>query len=192
MFSQENQLNKYKYISYLIGSMEETAEGDGGETKREVIERELLARGVFAINPVTLEKSKTGMGVDKAKEFMDLCIKNKDFSTFKKTSREIWKGIDKYDVKHGLIHIPGDVDYVTMSNFITCLFQEGDKPCGTFMEVGIALEHDIPVYLLTNCNIENIKKSFLQGIFASGGAVFNDMGTYLNFLENEYNLTKGK
>lgn len=129
MFSKENILSQYKYISYLIGSMEVCAEGDDGSSKRTIIERELLARGVFAINPVTLEKSKTGMTTDNAKQFMTDCINKQDYSTFKKLSKEIWKGIDKYDVKHGLIHVPGDIDYVTMSTFITCLYQEGDQPC---------------------------------------------------------------
>lgn len=190
MQHKDNLLRQYKYVTYLIGAMEKTSEGDDGSSKREKIEKELLCRGVYPINPVTLEKMKTGMTTNKAKEYMQQCLDNNNLSDFKNISREIWKGIDKLDVKTGLIHIPGDIDYVIMSDFIVCLYQKGDAPCGTFFELGIALEHDIPVYLLTDANMQELKKSFLQGVYASGGMVFNEMGSLLNFLENEYKLKK--
>ena len=48
---------QYKYITYLIGSMEICAEKDDGTEKREGVEKELLLRNVYPINPVKLEAS---------------------------------------------------------------------------------------------------------------------------------------
>lgn len=183
-----NLLNNYKYVTYLIGSMEAPAEGDDGGSKREIIETELLKRGVFALNPVTLEKEKTGMTTEHAKVYMRDCLNENKLSEFKKMSKEIWKGKDIYNKKDGLIHLPGDFDYVVMSDWITCLYQENDKPCGTFFELGVAFDNNIPVYLISNVPANKLSMSFLQGVYGSGGQVFSDMGLYLNFIENEYKL----
>jgi len=115
------KLEGYKYITYLIGSMEKTAEGDDGGSKREIFVKELLARKVYPINPVQLEKYKINISTEKAKEQMNDWLKNKRFSEFKDFSRLIWKGKYLIDKKYGLIHIPGDIDYVTMSDWVTCV-----------------------------------------------------------------------
>lgn len=190
MFKNENILPDFRYTSYLIGSMETTAEGDGGGTKRKLIEKELLLRGVYPINPVTLEKAKTGMSIEKAKEHMDTWLKENNIPAFKDNSIKIWKGIDILDKKGNLTHIPGDIDYVLMSDFLTCMYSEGDAPCGTFGETFIAFEHNIPVYLITPIDTLKLPKSFLQAIFGGGGAVFTDIGHYLNFIENKYNVIR--
>ena len=77
------KLEGYKFITYIIGSMEKTAEGDDGGAKRENIQQELLARNVYAINPVQLEKYKIDINTDKAKEQMNAWLKNKQVSEFK-------------------------------------------------------------------------------------------------------------
>lgn len=190
MFKNENILPEFRYITYLIGAMEKPVEGDGGGSKRKEIEKELLIRGVYPINPVTLEKSKTGMSVEKAKTQMDTWLKENDISRFKENSIKIWKGIDVLCKNGELKHIPGDLDYVKMSNFLTCMYSEGDKPCGTYGETFIAFDRNIPVYLITPVDTLKLPKSFLQAIYGGGGAVFKDIGHYLNFLENTYNLCR--
>jgi len=190
--NKDNLLPTFRYTTYLIGSMEKTAEGDGGGSKRVVIEKELLKRKVYPINPVSLEKSKTGMTVEKAKEKMDIWLKENQIPLFKDNSVKIWKGTNVLDKTGNLYHIPGDIDYVKMSNFLTCMYNEGDHPCGTYGETFIAFEHDIPVYLITSVDILSLPKSFLQAIYGGGGEVFTDIGHYLNFLENKYNLNSGE
>jgi len=190
MSKLENSLPEFRYISYLIGSMEKPAEGDGGESKRIIIEKELLLRDVFPINPVTLEVSKTGMSIEKAKSQMDNWLKENNIPMFKENSIKIWKGIDILDKKGHLYHVPGDIDYVKMSDFLTCMYNDGDRPCGTYGEAFIAFEHDIPVYLITDVNPLDLPKSFLQAIYGGGGAVFKDIGNFLNFIENQYGVVR--
>ena len=141
------KLEGYKYITYLIGSMEKTAEGDDGSSKREKLQEELLIRKVYPINPVQLEKYKINISTDKAKKQMNEWLKNKEVSPFKDFSRLIWKGKYFIDKKYGLIHIPGDIEYVTMSDWITCVFNKGDRPC---------VDKNTQVYL-TDFSTKNIK-----------------------------------
>jgi hypothetical protein len=187
------KLEGYKYVTYLIGSMENPAEGDDGSKKRESFEKELLTRLVYPINPVQLEKYKINTNTEGAKKQMGEWLKNKQFSEFKGFSRLIWKGKYLIDKKHGLIHIPGDIDYVRISDWITCVFNKGDKPCGTYGESFMSFEHDIPIYLITDVLEEEEQKeiptSFLQSIYGSGGCIFRNLGEYLNFVENKYGLT---
>ena len=56
-----NKIVGYKYSSYLIGAMSVTAEKDGGVASRVEVEKELLMRNVFPINPAKLEAAKTGI-----------------------------------------------------------------------------------------------------------------------------------
>ncbi len=186
------QLEGFKFVSYLIGAMEHPVEGDDGSSKRQDLEKELLARLVYPINPVQLEKYKININTEKAKIQMGEWLTNKQFSEFKGFSRLIWKGKYLIDKKFGLIHIPGDIDYVRMSDWITCVFNKGDKPCGTYGEAFMSFEHDIPIYLITDITEEEenkeMPKSFLQSIYGSGGCIFRNLGEYLNFIENKYQL----
>jgi hypothetical protein len=180
---------KYKYVTYLIGSMEKTAEGDDGSSKRIIFEKELLLRDIYPINPVKLESSKTGMTTDEVKEKMKGWISSGNWDIFKKHAKSIWKGVDKEE-NGQLIHIPGDVDYVLMSKFLTFVFNKGDSPCGSYGEAFIAMEHNIPVYLITEINKGDLPKSLLQCIEASDGEVFNTINKYLEFLDQRYNLKR--
>jgi len=123
------KLEGYKYITYLIGAMERTAEGDDGGSKREILQKELLDRAVYPINPVQLEKYKVNFSTDEAKTKMNTWLEDKKYSEFKDFSRSIWKGKYLLDKKYGLIHIPGDIDYVIMSDWITCAYNKGDHIC---------------------------------------------------------------
>lgn len=186
------KLDDYKYVTYLIGAMEKPIEGDDGSSKREVIEKELYQRKVYPINPVQLEKYKININTDKAKEQMSNWLKNNQVSEFKGFSRLIWQGKYTIDKKLGLVHIPGDIDYVKMSDWITCMYNKGDKPCGSYGEAFMAFEQDIPIYVITDVTEEEqdaeLPKSFLQAIYGSGGCIFRNIGEYLNFVENRYNI----
>jgi hypothetical protein len=77
-----------------------------------------------------------------------------------------------------------------MSNFLTFAFAKGDSPCGSYGEAWIALEHNIPVYLITDINKGDLPKSLLQCIEASHGEVFNSISKYFEFLDEKYDLKR--
>ena len=122
-------MEQYLYRTYLIGAMEKTAEHDDGSEKRLSVEKELLLRNVYPINPVRLEATKTGMTAEEIKEKMIGWISGGCWELFNKKANEIWQGIDKIDFKIGMIHIPGDIEYCLMSNWITFTFNKGDVCC---------------------------------------------------------------
>ena len=181
---------QYRYITYLIGSMKICVEKDDGTEKREIVEKELLLRNVYPINPVKLETSKTGLRTGEIKEKMSGWVASGNWELFKEKAKEIWKGKQYIDGKEELVHIPGDIDYVTMSNWLTFTYSKGDKPCGSFFECGIALEHNIPIYLITDLLKKELPKSLLQGVLVSGGEVFNNLNDYLEFIDKKYKLKR--
>lgn len=180
----------YKFVTYLVGSMEVCAEKDDGTEKRIGVEKELILRNVYSINPVTLELAKTGLKTDEIKAKMSGWVSSGNWELFKECAKEIWKGKTYIDGKKELVHIPGDIDYVIMSDWITFTYNRGDKPCGSFFECGIALEHNIPIYLITDMLKKELPKSLLQGILVSGGEVFNNLNDYLKFIDEKYKLKR--
>lgn len=190
MFSKkdENKLNQYRFVSYIIGSMEKPAEGDGGEKKRTGIQAELLKRNVYPINPCEQEMAKIGMSTQRLKEKMALWEDEENWSEFGKYARLIWKGKDIVSDKGDLIHVPGDIDYCQMSDWLTFLLDVKDKPCGSIGEMFMGFEHDKPVYLITNIPIKKLPASLKQAVFGSGGYVFDSENAYLHFIEQRYDL----
>jgi hypothetical protein len=323
--------SQFKFITYLIGSMEFCAEKDDGTEKRAGVEKELLLRNVYPINPVKLESSKTGMTTEEVKNKMCGWLASGNWELFKTRAIEIWKGKKFIDGKGELVHLPGDIAYCTMSNWITFTYNKGDKPClvgntrilmddlsvkniedirigdkvkgfvkengvtkmvttevygkylkgikdtlritddkgntitctpdhkfltrnkkkgsiyseiskiedifsiqiqqetpiylnsyiiskskngmkevydittstgnfvaegfivhncGSFAECGIALEHDIPIYLITDMPKKELPKSLLQMILVTDGEVFNSLFDYLNFVDQKYKLKR--
>jgi len=185
---EESRLNQYRYVSYLIGAMEKPAEGDGGESKRKDIQAELLKRNVYPINPCEQEKPKINMTTQQFKDKMQVWEAEENWSEYGKYARLIWKGKDYTDEKGNLVHIPGDIDYCRMSDFITFKLNSGDKPCGSYGETFIAYEHDKPVYVITDIPIKKLSASLKQAVFGSGGAVFDSENAYLHFIEQRYDL----
>jgi hypothetical protein len=170
--------------------MEICAEKDDGTQKRIGVKKELLLRNVYPINPVALEKSKTGMKTDEIKEKMIGWVASGNWDLFKEKSKGIWKGQRYIDGKDEIVHVPGDIDYVLMSDWITFVYNKGDRPCGSFFECGIALEHSIPIYLITDMPKKELPKSLLQGILVSEGEVFNTLNDYLIFVDEKYKLKR--
>jgi hypothetical protein len=66
--------------------------------------------------------------------------------------------------------------------------EEGDAPCGTYMEAGIALEHDIPIYVIQTMPRDKYPVSFVGAVFASKGNFFDNPTQLLEFLQKQYKL----
>ncbi|MBU0581320.1 MAG: hypothetical protein KKA19_09100 [Candidatus Margulisbacteria bacterium] len=180
----------YKYSTYLIGSMEKPSEGDDGGEKRIVVEKELLLRMVYPINPVKLEATKTGMTTEDIKNKMTGWVASGNWELFKDRATEIWRGVDFIEETRGLVHIPGDIDYCKMSDWLTFTLNRGDLPCGSYAECGIAMEHNIPIYLITNIPKKELPKSLLQMVLITDGEVFENLHQYLLFIDEKYKLKK--
>lgn len=183
------ELNEqYDYISYIIGAMTITAEQDGGIAKREDLCKELLLRNVLPINPAKLEQAKTGMDVGDAVDKIKGWIASGQRDKIQETGRRIWKGYTYEDTEGNLIHSCGDLDYTKESSFITFVLHEKDKPCGTFFECGVAIEHDIPIYLITKIPKKDLPQSLILGIESVDGEFFETLPQYLEFIDKKYKL----
>ena len=64
--------------------------------------------------------------------------------------------------------------------------------CGTFFEVGIALEHKIPIYVIQTMAKKEYPGSFVQAIFTSRGNFFDSTNSLLEFLDKKYKLKSRK
>lgn len=60
--------------------------------------------------------------------------------------------------------------------------------CGTFMECGIALEHNIPIYVIQTMARTNYSASFVMAVLTGGGDFFDNPTQLFEFLDNKYNL----
>jgi len=180
----------YKYSTYLIGAMSITAEKDGGIAQREEVEKELLLRNVFPINPAKLEKAKSGMTAIDAIDKIKGWVSSGKRDLLHKIGKGIWQGYDTINEEGNVVHICGDLDYVKVSNWITFVLNEKDKPAGTFFEVGVAIEHNIPIYLITNIPKKDLPQSVILGIEAVNGEFFDNLNQYLKFIDEKYNLKR--
>ncbi len=179
---------QYKYVTYIVGAMTITAEKDGGIAKREDICNELLSRGILPINPAKLESAKTGMDVNDAIDRIKGWIASGQRDKLKETGKKIWKGYTYIDKTGNLIHICGDLDYTKESSFITFVLHEKDKPCGSYFECGVAIDKDIPVYLITKIPKKDLPQSLVLGIEAVGGEFFETLNAYLKFIDEKYQI----
>jgi len=182
--------DNYPYITYLIGAMEKTAEKDDGSAKREDVERELLLRNVYPINPVKLEAFKTNMSVEESKEKMIGWIASGNRELLKEKSVAIWFGIDYVAENGQLIHIPGDFDYVRMSDWITLVINRGDKPCGSFGESAYGAILGKPLYIISEMPKKELPKSLFQWMCIVDGEHFENLSQYLKYIDEQYKLKR--
>ena len=82
----------------------------------------------------------------------------------------------------------GDIDYVVNSTFLIARMNKGDSPCGTFGEACVALEHNIPIYVIQTMPRTDYKGSFTQFVCASGGGFYNNQTELLEFLDKKYKI----
>jgi hypothetical protein len=183
-----NKIEGYKYSSYLIGAMSVTAEKDGGIASRVEVEKELLMRNVFPINPAKLEAAKTGISAATAIEKIVGWVASGKRDLLQETGKQIWKGHNELNGEGNVIHIGGDLDYVKASDWLTFVLKVGDKPCGTYFEIGVAIDNNIPVYLITNIPKRDLPQSLILGIEAVGGEFFENLNQYLIYIDEKYKL----
>lgn len=182
--------NYFEYVTYLVGAMQFTAEKDDGSAQRENVEKELISRNIYPINPVRLESNKTGIDTEALTAKMKGWVASGCWDKFREHAIHIWKGKTYIAEDGSMVHIPGDMDYVKLSDWITFTLNAGDAPCGSYAECGIAMEHNIPIYLITNMAKKDLKQSLLQMIEVTNGAVFSSLFEYLEFIDKEYKLKK--
>jgi hypothetical protein len=184
--------------TYLIGPMEEVAEGDGGRGWRMKIREDLAKRvdkdgnPIYTFDPTLEEQNKIGMEAEIFHKKVKGWLSSGNNEKIKEHGKLIWKGktyIEKTaEGQARLIHIMGDIDYVKNSNFLIARMGPQDKPCGTFMECGIALEHNIPIYVLQTMARTEYSGSFAQAVLAGDGEFFPNQTQLLEFIDKKYNL----
>ena len=180
----------YQFTTYLVGAMSITAEKDGGIAQREDVERELLLRNVLPINPAKLESAKTGNTVADAIEKIKGWVSAGKRDLLHETGKNIWKGHDELSAGGNLIHIGGDLDYVHASDWLTFVLHQKDRPCGTYFEVGVAIDINIPIYLITDIPKRDLPQSLILGIEAVGGEFFDNLNQYLIYIDQRYHLKR--
>jgi hypothetical protein len=187
---------------YLIGPMEKVAADDAGRGWRNKLRPELEAlrdkagNPVYVFDPTKEEQNKVGMETKLFHKKILGWIASGNNDQVAEGTKLIWygkthlvKGENENDAK--LIHIMGDIDYVRQSNFLIARMEEGDQPCGTYFEAGIALEHKIPIYVLQTMPRNKYPVSFVGAVFATGGGFFQTQIELLDFLIKTYNLKRG-
>lgn len=185
--------------TYLIGPMEKTKAGDSGRGWRDKIRPELEAlvdvdgNPIYVFDPTREEQCKVGMETKLFHKKMIGWIASGNNDKVAEGTTLIWKGKTHLEpmedpTQSKLIHIMGDIDYVRNSNFLIMRMEEGDTPCGTFMEAGIALEHNIPIYVIQTMTRESYPVSFTGAVFASKGGFFDNPTQLLEFLMTTYKL----
>lgn len=180
----------YSYTTYLVGAMSKTAEGDGGISKREFLSKEFILRNILALNPATLEKAKSGYSAKEAIEKVIGWISSGKREKLQEVGRKIWKGEDRLDETGNLVHIGGDLDYTKKSDFIVFILDKNDSPCGSYFEVGVGIDHNIPIYLITPIPKKDLPQSLVLGIEAVGGEFFENEHQFLEWLDREYKLKR--
>lgn len=185
--------------TYLIGPMETVANGDGGTGWRNSIQTELNKRvdvyghPIYIFNPCQEEQNKIGMPPETFHKKVKGWLASGNNDKIAEYGGLIWKGknyLEKTEEgKAKLIKILGDIDYVVNSTFLIARMEKGDAPCGTFGEACIALEHNIPIYVIQTMARTEYAGSFVQFVYASGGEFFNNQNELLEFLDKKYNLT---
>jgi len=201
MNNNEKIINDY-LKTYLIGAMEKTGAGDNGRGWRDRLRPELEDRidqnknPVYVFDPTIMEEERTGYDVKEFHEKLDDWISSGNRDKIRESMDKIWRGKTSLrtskSAKADLHHMFGDVDYVRNSNFIICLINEGDKPCGTYFEAGYAYERNIPIYLIQTMALSKYNKSFLGWVLGSGGEIFPNQKQLLEFLDKKYKLKKEK
>jgi len=184
--------------TYLIGPMEEVEAGDSGRGWRNLISEKLSKRldangnPLYIFDPTKEEQNKIGMETEVFHKKVKGWLASGNNDLIAEHGGFIWKGktyLEKAeDGKAKLVKILGDVDYVINSNFLIARMEKGDKPCGTFMECGIALEHNIPIYVIQTMPRTEYPGSFVHAVLTTGGSFFYNESELLTYIDKKYKL----
>jgi hypothetical protein len=185
---------------YLIGAIEKTKDKDFGRGWREKLRDDLSIRidnhgnPLHVFDPTISEAEKTGYNAKEFHEKLEDWIASGQRDKIKDYMNFIWKGktyFEQIDAKSGqarLINVMGDIDYVRNSDFLIVKIEEGDMPCGTYFEAGLAYERNIPLYLIQTMALSKYNKSFLGWVLGSGGDIFPNQKQLIEFLDEKYKL----
>lgn len=186
------------FVTYMIGSMESTADNDGGIGWRKYLTPMLNSRGIYAFDPTREEIAKVGLPTNEFLAKLSELVDDENYNEFLIQMGKIWKGNTYTKLENGsyeMRHVMGDINYVEYSNFLIWHHKEGDKPGGTIAELVIAWTRGIPVYLVTEMDIQKMNKSILFFLLDSGhrqGRVFKSFKGLLQFLDKKYKLETKK
>jgi hypothetical protein len=201
MKPNERIINDY-LKTYLIGAMEKTQDKDNGRGWRDRLRPELEARldknrnPIYVFDPTQMEAERTGYDVKEFHEKLEDWIASGNRDKVKEHMDMIWRGktylVKGESGKAELHHMLGDNDYVRNSDFLICLINEGDMPCGTYGEAHMAYERNAPIYLIQTMALSKYNKSFLGWVLGSGGEIFPNQKQLLEFLDTKYKLKRRK
>lgn len=178
--------------TYLIGAMGKTAAKDGGAGWRQQLTPILEQYGIQVLDPNKREKEKVGMDTLTFHQKLTGWKRSGNWNLYTEGHHKVWFGTDKILGDGELIHLPGDFDFVQVSDFLIAHIEKGDMPCGTYGEACLATYLGKSIYLVTKLPIYKISDSFLGWIRVSGGKVFETFSKLEQFLVLEYNLKKIK
>lgn len=184
---------------YLIGPMEKVKADDSGRGWRDKIRPELENlinsdnNPLYVFDPTKEETNKVGMETKLFHKKIVGWITAGNNDKVAEGTTLIWHGKSYLEPnpetgEDKLIHILGDVDYVLNSNFLIMRMEEGDQPCGTYMEAGMALEHNIPIYVIQTMPRDHYPVSFVGAVFATKGGFFDNPTQLIEFLQSTYKL----
>jgi len=176
-----------RYRTYLVGAMEKTAAKDCGKGWRQVLKPKLEELGVFVFDPTIEEAEKVGLCPEDFHRKLRGWKMGGNWDIYVREMDKIWRGKTYIDNGH-LRHLPGDKDYVEQSDFITARVNAKDKPCGTYVEIGLAWFFGTPIYLITETPKSELNGSLLYFVLESGGEIFPNVNQYLEFIKKEYSL----
>ena len=199
--SQEIIINSW-VKTYLIGAMSKTQAGDAGAGWREKLQTELELRidkndnPIYVFNPCNEEQCKVGLNPLEYHKKINGWLNSGNNRLVAEGSDLIW-GRKHYiyldeNKKPYLKVIPGDDFYVENSDFLICMINPGDSPCGTYYEAGYGRKLRKPIYVLQTMKREEYSESFVGWVFSSGGAFFSSQNDLLEFLDKKYKLKKVK
>lgn len=189
-----------QYIkTYLIGPMEKTKANDSGRGWRDKLRPDLESlldsngNPLYIFDPTQEEQSKVGMETKVFHKKIVGWIGSGNNDKVAEGTNLIWHGkttLEPMDdqAQGKLIHIMGDIDYVRNSDFLIMRMEEGDTPCGTYMEAGIALEYNIPIYVLQTMPRDKYPVSFVGAVFATKGGFFDNANQLVEHLQSTYKL----
>lgn len=183
---------------YLIGAMEKTQDKDNGRGWRDRLRPELESRissdneRLYVFDPTIMESERVGYPVKEFHAKLEDWIASGNINKVCESMDKIWRGktslIQSETGRAELHHQMGDLDYVRHSNFLVCLINENDKPCGTYGEALLAYERNIPIYLIQTMALSKYNKSFLGWVLGSGGEILPNQKQLLEFLDKKYKL----
>jgi hypothetical protein len=184
--------------TYLIGAMEVTSKQDGGRGWRSFLREEFAKRTdkngnpIYVFDPTLEEQNKIGMESETFHKKVKGWLASGKNEMIRENGELIWKGKTYIEMdgqgRARLVKILGDIDYVLNSNFLIVKIDKGDAPCGTFGEACLAVEHNIPIYVIQTMARTEYPSSFVHYVFISGGGFFTSEKELFEHIDKKFGL----